>query len=275
MRVIFWGTRGSFAVPGPATLRYGGNTTCLQIEPASGETVVVDAGSGLRELGRVLAPGAPQAVHLLITHLHWDHLLGFLFFEPAYLSGWEVRVAGWPQALEGLRSLFATQQGDGHFPVSWENLPARLGPAPGLQPPRFSLGSMEVATTPLNHPQGGIGFRFSEEGRDLVFLTDNELEGPGPRSFEQFVEFCRGAEVLVHDAQFLPEEQEGRRGWGHSDYAAAVRLAREAGAGRLLLFHHDPGRSDEGVAAIERRAQELAGPGLAVTAAREGQSLEI
>jgi phosphoribosyl 1,2-cyclic phosphodiesterase len=263
------------AVPGPATLRYGGNTTCLHLEPASGETVVVDAGSGLRELGRVLAPSGPGLVQLLLTHLHWDHVLGFLFFEPAYLADWEIRVGGWPKGLQGLRSLFATRQGDGHFPVGWEELPARVAAAQELAPPRFSLGSLEVATTPLNHPQGGIGFRFSENGRDLAFLTDNELEGPGPRSFADFVEFCRGAEVLVHDAQFLPEEQPGRRGWGHSDYAAAVRLAREAGVGRLLLFHHDPGRSDEAVEAIQRRAQELAGPGLAVEGAREGQTLEI
>jgi len=274
MRVRFWGTRGSFPVPGAATLRYGGNTACLEMN-AGDELVVVDAGSGLRELGRSLVQGPPRRLSLLMTHLHWDHLLGFLFFEPAYALGWELMVGGWPAGLDGLKRMFKVGRSESHFPVHWEKLAARIERSPELEPPRFSVGALQVRTTPLNHPQGGVGYSFAHHGRRLVFLTDNELDGPGPVGLDEFAEFARGADVLIHDAQFTPEEHRERRGWGHSDYAQAVELARRAEVGRLLLFHHDPGRSDDALDELVVRAQELAGPRLAVQAAIEGSELEL
>ena len=180
MKLTFWGTRGSIAVPGPGTLRYGGNTTCLCLEIPGQVPVVIDAGTGIRELGLCLARAPePLRVSLLLTHLHWDHLLGFLFFEPVYRAGSRVEVGGWPRGMEGLRNLFDSRRGDGHFPVQFANLPSQVVRQDSLLAPQFELGPVGVRTIGLNHPQGGIGLRFEFGGRALVFLTDNELGGPG------------------------------------------------------------------------------------------------
>jgi len=275
MRFTFWGTRGSIAVPGPDTLRYGGDTTCLQVEPEDGSLLIVDAGSGIRPLGLTLGARDPGEALLLITHLHWDHILGFLFFDPLYRRGWRIRVGGWPLALQGLMHLFNSKGADGNFPVSWENLPAKVEKAQELGLPNFETHGMEVATTPLNHPQGGVGFRFSQNGDSLVFITDNELSGPGPLEMQDFVAFAAGARVLVHDAQYLPEEMPARRGYGHSDYAQAVELARQAEVERLILTHHDPARSDVEIDAMVARARESAAGQFMVEAAREGMTLEL
>jgi phosphoribosyl 1,2-cyclic phosphodiesterase len=276
MRFTFWGTRGSIAVPGPDTLRYGGNTTCLQVEPSSGTTVIIDAGSGIRPLGLELCKHNSEGeLLLLITHLHWDHILGFLFFDPAYHPGWRVRVCGWPKALAGLKSIFNSRHADGNFPVDWDDLPGVVEMADELELPRFVLNGMEVCTTPLNHPQGGLGFRFQEKGRAFTFITDNELKGPGQTQMDDFVKFVAGSRVLVHDAQYLPEEMPERYGYGHSDYTQAVELARKAGVERLILTHHDPSRSDEQVEALLNRAREIAGTDLQVDAAREGLVVEV
>ena len=275
MRFTFWGTRGSVAVPGRDTLRYGGNTTCLQVEPSSGARVIVDAGSGIRLLGQEICQKDPGEILLLMTHLHWDHILGFLFFEPVYHPGWRIRVCGWPQAFNGLKNIFNSRWTDGHFPVGWDDLPAEVEPASELLTACFRKDGLEVRTTPLNHPQGGVAFRFQEDGKSLAFITDNELLGPGPAEVEDFVHFCSGAQVLVHDAQYLPEEMPTRRGYGHSDYSLAVELARRAGVERLILTHHDPSRTDEEVDAIVDRAREAAAGEVQVEAASEGMVVEV
>jgi phosphoribosyl 1,2-cyclic phosphodiesterase len=276
MKLTFWGTRGSIAVPGPDTLRYGGNTTCLCLDVDGQRPVVLDAGTGIRRLGMELAQAqGPLDICLLITHLHWDHLMGFLFFEPAYRAQADLAVGGWPKGMEGLRNLFDSRRSDGNFPVTFGDLPARIQADDSLRPPRFRLGEVRVTTTGLNHPQGGIGFRFQEGDRSLVFLTDNELHGPGPYDFEHYVHFCQGADVLVHDAQYLPQEMSIRRGWGHSDWSSVVELANQAGVGRLILTHHDPGRTDEQVEQLTAQAKQAATRGLLVEAAYEGMALEL
>ena len=276
MKLTFWGTRGSIAVPGPMTLRYGGNTTCLCLEVEGQPPVVLDAGTGIRPLGLKLMnrPG-PLDINLLVTHLHWDHLLGFLFFDPVYRAGTNIRVGGWPRGMEGIQGLFDSQRSDGHFPVMFSNLPCTIGRADDILAPRFDLGPMQVHTIPLNHPQGGIGLRFTLDGRSLVFLTDNELGGPGQLQMADYVQFCQGTQVLVHDAQYLPEEMVHRRGWGHSDWRSVLELGRTAGVERLILTHHDPNRSDEEIDAMLAEARYLAGPHLLVEAAHEGLSLLI
>jgi phosphoribosyl 1,2-cyclic phosphodiesterase len=207
--------------------------------------------------------------------MHWDHLLGFLFFEPAYRAGASLAVGGWPRGMEGLRSLFDSRRGDGNFPVTFTDLPAHIQADEGLRPPRFRVGPVEVTTMGLNHPQGGIGFRLELGGKAVVFLTDNELHGPGPFNLDDYARFCQGAEVLIHDAQYLPQEMDKRRGWGHSDWLSVVALAQKAGVGRLVLTHHDPGRSDDQVDEILVQARQVAGPGLPVEAASEGLTLEF
>ena len=234
---------------------------------------MVDAGSGIRDLGRRILDEDSREVTLLLTHLHWDHLLGFPFFLPIYQPGWRVNVTGCPRAMEGLTGLFDTHHGDGYFPVRFEGLPARVQPTKDYLSPTLSLGSIRVRTVPLNHPQGGLGYRFAENGESWVFLTDNELNGPAPRKLDDYARFCQGAQVLIHDAQYLPQEMVSHQGWGHSSWDQAVKLAEMAGARRLILIHHDPGRTDDQIDDLLAQARAAAPPGLQVDAAYEGLTL--
>ncbi|MBU1276919.1 MAG: MBL fold metallo-hydrolase [Proteobacteria bacterium] len=270
MRLTFWGTRGSIPAPGPDTLCFGGNSTCLQLE-LDGRQVIVDAGSGIRPLGLALL-GKVKQVTLLITHLHPDHLMGLPFFAPIFDPEMTILVGGWPNALAGLRRLFYSGRPVGGFPVPFDELPASIKRGPGLDPPRFSLGAYQVRTAPLSHPQGSIGYRFDGPGGPLVFITDNELPPQGVPP--HLVDFCRGAKVLIHDGQYLPSEMGPYRGRGHSDWRSALALAQAADAQRLILTHHDPDRSDDEVQDLLDQARKHSGS-LAVDAAAEGMVLEI
>jgi len=274
MRLTFHGARGSFPVAGPNFTRFGGQTTCLELRLAGLAPLVIDGGSGARELGRrLLAEGAGETL-LLMTHLHWDHTMGLPFFGPLYAPGWLVRLGGWPRALAGLAGMFGRVEGLGRFPVEFGQLAARIVQDPALAAPRFKLGPLEVRATPLNHPQGAIGLRFEAHGRALAFISDNELD-PATAASQRLPHFCQGVDVLVHDAQFEPDEMPARKGWGHSDWRAAVELARAAGVGRLILTHHDPDRVDDQVEAIVEKARRAAGPRLLVQAAHVGLTVEI
>lgn len=276
MKLTFWGTRGSIAVPGPDTLRFGGNTTCVQLSIDGCPTVIIDAGTGIRALGNLLdLQAGPLEIILLVTHLHWDHILGFPFFEPAYRKDCHIRVGGWPKGFDGLSGVFASNQIDGSFPVYFDQLSARIGKDPDLKPPDFRLGPVRVRTLGLNHPQGCLGFRFGTPNGDLVFITDNELDGTQGEHQERTARFCQGAAVLVHDAQYLPEEMNIFRGRGHSTWQEAVALAKRAGVGRLILTHHDPERTDDKVEALLENATRQAGSALQVQAAHEGMTIVI
>ncbi|MEJ5328554.1 MAG: MBL fold metallo-hydrolase [Desulfobaccales bacterium] len=273
MQVRFWGTRGSIPAPGPETLEFGGNTTCVEVMLASGRRVIIDAGTGLRLLGNALmAAGEPVHLHLLLTHNHWDHLLGLPFFRPLYREDTEILVDGWPLAFQAMTRVFDDHMGDGFFPVAFDQLQARITFINRVARGPLVLDGVHIDALTLNHPQGCLGFRFREDGRSLVFITDNELGQKGGRPWQDFVHFVEGADLLIHDAQYLPEEMDEHRGWGHSTFAEVVRLARDAGVRQVLLTHHDPGRSDAQVQELVARARELA-PGAIpelLDAAREG-----
>lgn len=280
MEIRFWGTRGSIPAPGPHTLEFGGNTTCVEIIPASGRRVVIDAGTGMRLLGdRLKETGKPVSLHLLLTHNHWDHLLGLPFFAPIYDEDTEIIVDGWPHAFQALTRVFDDHMGNGFFPVAFDQLKARIDFLNRVARVPIDLEGVKIDAIPLNHPQGGLGYRLREGENSLVFITDNELGAGGGRRFREFVQFVKGCDLLVHDAQYLPQEMAQHRGWGHSTYEEAVALALEAGVQRLLLTHHDPGRSDAQVRQIVELARQLAaseGAGtLQIDAAREGSSYQI
>jgi len=277
MKIKFWGTRGSIPAPGSQTLEFGGNTTCLEILPKSGGRIVIDAGTGIRLLGeRLQATGKPVSLYLLLTHNHWDHLLGLPFFAPIYEEHTEIIVDGWPHAFQALTKVFDNHLGNGFFPVAFDQLKARIDFLNRVARHPIKLEGITVDTIPLNHPQGGLGYRLREEENSLVFITDNELGAGGGRRFREFVQFAKGCNLLIHDAQYLPEELEQHRGWGHSTYEEVVTLALEARVQRLILTHHDPGRSDEEVRQLLERARRLAASrganALPIDAAREGSS---
>jgi phosphoribosyl 1,2-cyclic phosphodiesterase len=277
MDIKFWGTRGSIPAPGSSTLEFGGNTTCIEIMPASGHRIVIDAGTGMRLLGdHLMKRGKPLSFHLLLTHNHWDHLLGLPFFAPIYQEYTEILVDGWPHAFQALTRVFDNHMGNGFFPVAFDQLKARVDFLNRVARGPLHLGGTTIDSIPLNHPQGGLGYRIREGEISLVFITDNELGAGGSRRFREFVQFAKGCSLLIHDAQYLPEEMAEHRGWGHSTYEEVVTLAVEAKAQKLLLTHHDPGRSDDQVYQIVERARKFAanhGAGtLTIEAAREGSS---
>jgi phosphoribosyl 1,2-cyclic phosphodiesterase len=272
MIVRFWGVRGSFPTPGASTARIGGNTACLSVE-ADGQVLVMDAGTGIRELGKTLE-GSASEITILTSHVHWDHVIGIPFFAPLYEEGRTVNLA-LVRGADGPRSPLEIMDGV-HFPRDRSDLPAAVhvveDEAAFLAQRGFSFQSIG-----LNHPAGATGFRIGRGAGDLVYMTDNELGGPDARArFPEFVAFADGARILCHDAQYLTAEIEGRRGWGHSTVDEACELAAAARVEHLVLFHHDPERDDDAVLRIESDAKARLAPlGIACTAAYEGLTLAI
>ncbi len=282
MKVKFWGTRGSIAVPGRDTIKYGGNTTCVEVMLEGDIRVIIDAGTGIRPLGESLEPLRPNLdIYLLITHIHWDHILGFPFFEPVYWKNCRINIDGAPTCMKGLRYPFDNMMGDGFFPVKFHELNAQINYLDRLRHGPLVLGdTVVVEKIDLQHPQGGYGFKFKQGNKTLVFISDNELRLDGWRgqTVKDFVRFSEGADLLIHDSQYLPEEMEAKKGWGHSDYLTVLDTGIQAGVGRLVLFHHDPSRKDsqldEIVATCKKKAKER-GTSLEIDAAREGETIEV
>ncbi|HNW36356.1 MAG TPA: MBL fold metallo-hydrolase [Candidatus Ozemobacteraceae bacterium] len=280
MKIKFWGCRGSIPAPGAHTLKYGGNTTCVELRPPGGGVLIIDAGSGIRMLGKqILKEKTTTNIFLLFTHSHWDHLIGFPFFTPAYFKKYNISVYGGPNAQTSLRKYLTHQMTPPFFPVEFDVMKANFhfgngGPNAGC------LGGVGFASIELSHPNGGYGFKLSCGGKSFVFLTDNEPafphEGGLPR--ECYVDFCRGADLLVHDAQYTDEEYKVTRGWGHSTFPEATRIAVDAGVKRLGLFHHDPDRSDDELDILVdscRHQIEQAGADIDCFACMEGAEIDL
>ncbi len=281
MNIKFWGTRGSIASPGPETVVFGGNTTCVQITTDSGLVAVIDAGTGIRNLGDFLLHRSEQKmIHFFVTHVHWDHLIGLPFFAPLFRPDYHVVFNGCRKCFEGVKRIFCSDAIDGTWPVRFQDLKAQIDPPAEAPMGSFSLGDVLVESHGLQHPQGGLGFKFTEGKKKFAFLTDNELteEGWKGTCFKDFVNFCQGTDVLVHDCQYSPEEMISRKGWGQSDTTIVARLAVETGAKKLILFHHDPWRNDDGVREIITKCRESLdrlNSNIFVDAAREGITIAL
>jgi phosphoribosyl 1,2-cyclic phosphodiesterase len=258
MQLRFFGVRGSVPTPGSATVRYGGNTVCVEARLADGTVIIFDGGTGIRELGKVLLAEHHQGpFSLLLTHVHWDHIMGLPFFGPLWRKGTTVSI--YPLANEShqdsarRRSLF-----DGvHFPVRGSDIPARLDV---LEPDaaEWRIGSARIRRVALNHPGGAQGFRLDDaDGSSVAYLTDNELApaGSGSAATEALARFAAGVSVLIHDAQYDEREIHDKRGWGHSSLDSVLELGDKAETPHLVLFHHDPDRDDDALDAIGWHAQ--------------------
>jgi phosphoribosyl 1,2-cyclic phosphodiesterase len=278
MRVKFWGTRGSTPVPGKDTIIYGGNTTCLEIDLEGGKKVIIDAGTGIRALGDKLeSHGDEIELYLLITHIHWDHVFGFPFFLPIYKSSTRILVDGYSQCMKGLRYSFDNKMGDGFFPIRFEELNADIQFIDTLSKGYLEIDGVSIDTVPLQHPQGGMGFRFREGDKTLVFLTDNEI-GNDHGSLDRYVAFCEEADVLIHDSHYTPEEISWHKGWGHSDYLSAIDLALKAKVKKLVLFHHAPERKDTDMIKMVILCQDIIkekDAALQIEAAKENSSFDL
>ncbi len=279
MKLRFWGTRGSIPTPGKDTIVYGGNTSCVEIILESGKRIIIDSGTGIRSLGEELSAKEDSVdIHLLITHIHWDHVLGFPFFRPLHDPATKITVDGPPSCMNGLSFPFDTKMG--FFPVKFDDIKAEINYLDTLSQGSLEIEGVVIDAIPLRHPQGGMGFRFDDGKKKIVFLTDNELTEDvfSGRLNVDYVEFCKDADVLIHDAQYTSEEIEACRGWGHSDYLSTFRLASEAHANQLILYHHEPSRKDPELTSIVDHCRELASnsnSSIIVDAAKEGSELSV
>jgi phosphoribosyl 1,2-cyclic phosphodiesterase len=273
MELRFWGVRGSIASPGPDTALVGGNTSCVEVR-CGDERLVLDAGTGLRALGNELLAKSKGPIHatMLLSHFHWDHIQGLPFFVPAYLPTTKLTVVGASDGRHTLRDKLSRQMTEPHFPVQLDDLSAELSYREVRPGQAFEVGAVRVRVARLNHPGGVFAYRLEHGGRSVVYATDTEHYSCVDPTL---VALARDADVLIYDAQYTPEEYRGERGgskvgWGHSTYVAGAEIAAAAGIGQLVLFHHDPQRSDAGVVAVEEAARSLFSNSIA---AREGMVL--
>jgi phosphoribosyl 1,2-cyclic phosphodiesterase/DNA-binding response OmpR family regulator len=286
MHARFWGTRGSIAKAGASTVRFGGNTSCVEVRSKAGTLLVLDCGTGAHGLGHALETGrtGPLRGHLLITHTHWDHIQGFPFFAPFFTKGdeWDVYA---PRGLrESVREALTGQMQYTYFPVSPEQFSATMR-YHDLVEGSFTIGDIRVTTRYLNHPALTLGYRIEADGVVLVYATDHEphsralAEGDASElggEDRRHVEFLSSADLVIHDAQYVVAEYATKAGWGHSTVESVVASARAAGARRLALYHHDPLRDDDALDRVVASAREqAAGWDLDVFAAAEGRTIEI
>ena len=284
MHVRFWGTRGSIPTPGHRTATYGGNTSCVEIRTNDGTNLVLDCGTGIRVLGLdMLRRPGPHRIHLLIGHTHWDHIQGFPFFTPAFLPGSELNIYGSSQFQRSLEDSLSGQMQYSYFPVKLEDLASRIHYTE-LEEGFFRIGDVLVETQYLNHTAPTIAYRISADGATVAYVTDHEpfWNSPGPvfhhPGDQRHVEFLKGSDLVIHDAQYTNEEYRTKLGWGHSPADYVSDIAMTAGVARLALFHHDPTHDDEAIKRIEdtqRARVETAGSPLDVFAAAEGMEFDI
>jgi phosphoribosyl 1,2-cyclic phosphodiesterase len=275
VRVRFWGTRGSIPTPGQRTVRYGGNTACVEVRDATGALLVLDAGTGLRELGLALGQKTNGALSfdLFLSHLHWDHIQGIPFFRPAYDARTSMRIHA-PDHGRPLRDLLGMGMDDPFFPVDLDALPAHIEMDAMPDGQERKSGPFVVRAATLFHPAPTLGYRVEADGRSLVYATDTE--DPFSGKDDPVIALAQGVDCLIHDAQYRDDDY--KKGWGHSTIASAVDVAVRAGVRRLVLYHHDPDRSDDALDVIGKEAQALArerSSAVEVMVAYEGMELTI
>lgn len=295
-RLKFWGVRGSIATPGPDTVLYGGNTSCVEIRVNS-EIFILDAGTGIRRLGLSLAQefkDRPMRLNILISHTHWDHIQGFPFFLPAYDQKNSINIYGFKGARQGLENTLSSQMENPYFPISMEQMPGNIC-IKEIQEVNFQVEGVPIKGQFVSHPGLCTGYRLHTPGGSIIYIPDVELfhrlrarwvretdtvtqilRRTDPEEDRNMIDFIRDAEVVILDSQYSAAEYEGHVGWGHSCVEDTVAFALHANVKRLFLFHHDPDHSDAQITELVARARQMVaflGHRLVVDAAREGQEI--
>ena len=297
MKIRFWGTRGSIPSPGPRTVRYGGNCSCVEVRTRGGELFIIDAGTGIRELGLSLMGEQPVVAHIMLSHTHWDHISGFPFFPPAFVPSNTLTIYAARNIDKRLEDVMAGQMEYTYFPVTLGDLPAELNYRELLEE-TFSIGSARITTHYLNHTSICMGYRIEAEGRSVAYVSDHEPYGlalfgtdpPAERigrglrdgvvhvGDKRLIEWIRGVDLVIQDTQYTPEEYPKKIGWGHGSADYVTDVAILAGVRRLALYHHDPLHDDDTVDQIVeycRARVAEAGASLDVFAAAEGQEVVL
>lgn len=295
MKVRFWGVRGSIASPGPHTVRYGGNTTCIEIRTDNNELIILDAGTGIFPLSQTLLAEMPITANVLITHSHWDHIQGLPFFIPNFIPGNTLRLHGGfdPVSGKGIEQVMSVQLQYSYFPVREEEMKGRieyvtLSPGEPVQ-----VGSATVTPCLLNHPVVDFGYRIDCNGKSVFFTGDHEppynIYDPQDEGYAAYqslvdeknraiVEAIRGVDVLIADTSYTAEEYPAKKGWGHGTFATSIELAQRAGVQVLFCTHHEPTRSDDALESAFAKALSQHGApqqGLDIRLAREGDTYEF
>lgn len=268
--VRFWGVRGSIACPSPNHIKYGGNTSCLEV-CVDGTHVIMDAGTGIKDLGQSFLQRGIREATILLTHTHWDHINGFPFFTPAYIPDhhFEIR-AGHLIDAGGVERVLAGQMARPTFPVPLSALQAEMLFSDFHAGDTFALGPMTVKTQPLQHPDGATGYRIEAHGKSICYVTDTE-HVPGEPD-ERVLELIKGADLVIYDSTYTDDEFSKHIGWGHSTWQEGVRLAKKADVGQLAIFHHDPYHDDS---FMDRVAEEAAEQWDGAFVAREGMCVNL
>lgn len=284
MDIRFWGTRGSLAKPGPHTVRYGGNTSCVEVRSAAGTRIVIDCGTGAHELGQaIMREGVVSRGHVLISHTHWDHIQGIPFFAPLFVPGhaWDIYA---PQGFgESIKDTLAGQMEYTYFPVTPDAFGAQVR-YHNLGEGCFTIDDLTIRTRYLNHPALTLAFRIEGDGASIAYACDHEPHsrelafGEGPIEGEDLAhaEFMDGVDLVIHDAQYLADEYAAKQGWGHSTVEYAVTIARAARADQIALTHHDPTRTDDQIDAyLTRIRAQMGTDGPKIFAAYEGLVVQL
>lgn len=287
--VKFWGVRGSIPTPGPSTIKYGGNTSCVEVRHED-KLFIMDAGSGIRELGiDLLKKKEPVCASIFISHMHWDHIQGIPFFTPAYIPGNNFIFYGAEEPEKDLATIIRDQMNPTYFPIELQDMAGKLE-FQSIFEGTHSIQGIRVDTLFLNHPGNSLGYKLHLGDHEIVYISDNEPFGWYQRKDadpEEFIgedgdlkllDFIRNADLLIHDAQYTPEEYSNKQTWGHSPYDYTVKLASDAGVRHLVLYHHDPMHDDAFIDSILAKARELgkvSNPNLEISAAIEGNRLEL
>jgi phosphoribosyl 1,2-cyclic phosphodiesterase len=295
MKVKFWGVRGSIACPGPKTVRYGGNTTCIEIRTDNNELIILDAGTGIFPLSQVLLAELPVTANVLITHSHWDHIQGLPLFIPNFIPGNTLRLHGGfdPVSGKGIEQVMSVQLQYSFFPVREVEMKARIEYVTLMPNETIQVGSAKVTPCLLNHPVIDFGYRIECDGKSVFFTGDHEppynIYEPGEEGFEEYQVFVdeknlsiqdaiRGVDVFIADSSYTDAEYASKKGWGHGTYSSSMATAKAAGAKVVFCTHHEPTRNDDALeavfaAALESNAELVAG--MDIRLAREGDVYEF
>ena len=275
MKIRFWGTRGSIPTPGKHTVRYGGNTPCIEVRLRDNKLLIFDAGTGIRGLGDLLMKKRERVkASIIISHPHWDHIQGLPYFRPAFVSGTDLTIIGPKTKHVTLKRIFADQMDNVYFPVKLSELKANIKFRP-ITEGTISIQGAKLSSIYVNHPASAFGYRLDYKGSSLVYISDNEpfdrdiaasMRNVDKKIVRRYAatkgdpnnrvyEFARDADILIHDATYTPQQYANRVGWGHSHYRFTMQVAHQANVKRLVLFHHDQTHSDTQVDAILRECR--------------------